>query len=70
MNKFKIEITSPPDRDNLVAEIWFGDNHVGEINTESGDYEIELYKPVKMEYWTFVLEEFLEALQEGKKRLA
>jgi len=70
MSKFKIEITSPPDRDNLVAEIWFGDNHIAEINTECDGYEIELYKPVKTEYWTFVLDEFLEVLQEAKKRLA
>ena len=69
MNKFKIQITSPPERDNLVAEIWWNDSHVAEINIESGEFEIELYKPVENEYWTFPLKEFLEVIHEAKKRL-
>lgn len=32
MNTFKTEITSVPDMDNLVAEIWYGDMLFAEIN--------------------------------------
>lgn len=69
MSKFKIEITSPPDRNNLVAEIWILDNHVCEINKECDYYEIEIYNPINSKFWTFTLDEFLEVLQEAKKRL-
>lgn len=69
MSKFKIEITSPPDKNNIVAEIWISDNHICEVNKESGYYEIEIYSPMNRKFWTFTLDEFLEVLQEAKKRL-
>ncbi len=42
--KFRIEITSVPDRNILVAEIWFGEKHIAEINQESDEMKIELYR--------------------------
>lgn len=43
MNKFRIEITSHPHREKLLAEIWFGEIHVAEINQEGEDLEIEIF---------------------------
>ncbi len=45
MSKFKIEITSVPDRDNLVAEIWFEENLIAEVNQEEGMMKIIFYTP-------------------------
>jgi len=66
MSKFKIEISSVSDRENLVAEIWHDDILVAEINQEKGTLEIQLYKSEKMR---LDLDEFLEILRHAKNEL-
>lgn len=43
MNKFRIEISSVPDRENLVAEVWFNEVLVAEINQETRELKIEFF---------------------------
>ena len=43
MSEFKIEIASVPDRENLVAEVWYNDNLLCELNTENETLEIEFF---------------------------
>ncbi len=66
MKRFRIEITSEPDRKNLVAEIWFGENLVAEVNHESEYLEIELYPSEKLK---FRFKNFQYALEEAKSKL-
>ena len=66
MNKFIVEISSVPDRENLVAEIWYNETLVAEINQEKEQLEIELYQSERI---TFELEDFLEILITAKKEL-
>ena len=66
MSTFKIEITSVPDRNKLVAEIWLDDSLIAEINQEKGEFEIELYS---VQNKVFKFDEFLAALEAGKKKL-
>jgi len=66
MSEFKIEISSVPDRENLVAEIWHNELLIAEINQENEILEIELYQSEKI---TFGLEEFLDILNSAKKEL-
>lgn len=66
MNNFRIEIASVPDRENLVAEIWYDQTLVAEINQEMEELEIELYLNNKKK---FKLNEFLEMLEIAKKKL-
>lgn len=66
MSKFKIEITSVPDREQLVAEIWHSEFLIAEINREKEALEIELYPVKKM---AFEFEEFLEILETARERL-
>ena len=40
MKKFTIEITSVADRRKPVAEIWFGDDLIAEVNQEQDSFEI------------------------------
>lgn len=66
MDKFKIEISSVPDRENLVAEIWHNEILVAEINQENKNLEIELYQSAKIKV---ELEEFLNIIESAKKKL-
>lgn len=66
MNEFEIQITDVPDRDDLVAEIWFNDDLICEIINESGRLEIELFSGAvnKFDY-----SKFLEVLDKSKSKL-
>ncbi len=67
MKKLTIEITSPPDRDELVAEIWDNDQMIAELNQESENLELEVYcseNSIQLDY-----ESFLSALIEAKEKL-
>lgn len=67
--KYKIEITSVPDREKMVAEIWDNDQLIAEINQEHGKLKVEFYldihnRPLSLDY-----NALLNALEEGKKNL-
>ncbi|MBI3134270.1 MAG: hypothetical protein HYZ14_06290 [Bacteroidetes bacterium] len=66
MSNFKIEITSVPDRENLVAEIWYAEILIAEINQETEKMEIEFYLNHKVK---FELNDFLETLETARKKL-
>jgi hypothetical protein len=42
-SKFRITIASPPDREKLVAEVFFDDEQVAEINQEADELQVEIY---------------------------
>lgn len=66
MSKFNIEISSVPDRKNLVAEIWYNEILVAEINQEKEKPEIEFYLIEKI---AFELDDFFEALEVAKRKI-
>jgi hypothetical protein len=65
MNKFNIEIASPPNRDSLVAEIWFGKSLIAELYQENDNLRIELYSSRT----AFDYNDFLEALTAAQKSI-
>jgi hypothetical protein len=67
--ELRICISSPPDREKLVAEIFFGNEEWAELNQEDGTLRLEFYPRPNREYWQLSLDEVLEALNEAKKRL-
>jgi len=67
MEGLKVEISSVPDRENLVAEIWLNNIMIAEVNQEFGSLEIEFYFDKRST--SFDYECFLNALIEAKKRL-
>jgi hypothetical protein len=69
MNKLRISISSPPDRENLVAEIFFETEQVAEINQESGSLMIEIYPKRSGECWLFDLDDLTEVLNVAKHKL-
>lgn len=50
-----IALTSPPDREYLVAELSRDDQQIAEINVESGQLSIELYARADGSPWSLPL---------------
>lgn len=67
MSAFQVQIVDLPDRENLVAEIWMGDNQLCEISNEKEQLEIEFFKDIigKVDYSTF-----LKALEDARRELS
>ena|SRR6202035_1393468 len=68
-DRFQIELASLPDRDDVVAEVWFGANHVAELRQEEGTLRIQLYPPRDGSYWDFLLVDFFSALEKAHRVL-
>ena len=66
MSKFKIEISSVPDRENLVAEIWYNEILVAEINQETEKLEIEFYLNEKI---AFEFDDLFETLKIARTKI-
>jgi hypothetical protein len=67
---FTIEIASVPDRDDVVAEIWWGDAMVAELHRgATGGVEIEIYAAESHDPWSFDLASWLAVLAEARRRL-
>lgn len=67
--KYRICISSPPDREKLVAEIFFDAVQWAEINQESQALGVEFYPRPDGEPWKVEYETAVEALKEAKERL-
>ncbi len=69
MNLLSTVITSVPDRENVVFEIWMGVVQLAEVSHEPGKpIEIEIYSP-EGEKWSFELEELMAILNEAVQNL-
>ena len=73
-SKFTVEIASVPDRDELVAEVWSGDQLLAELRVEAGVVRIQLYPPPDgppdgAPHWDVPYDELLAALQTARTRL-
>ena len=68
MKKLTIDIASSPDRENLVAEIWQGDEMIAEINQENENLELEIFAgengKLKLKY-----NDFVNALKRASEKL-
>ena len=69
MNKFEILITSPPDRESLVAEIWYNNMFWAEISEERGELLAQFYPHPNKKYWEFSFNEAMSTLDQAKRKL-
>ena len=70
-NEWEIVICDMPDREELVAEIWYRNKYWAEISAEiPNQFVIQVYNNSSGKYWEFSYEEAMEVLQEAKNRLA
>jgi hypothetical protein len=72
--QFKITISSPPDREHLVAEVFTQDPkwewaQWAEINEEGGTLSLEIYPRPDGKPWVFSFSEALQTLVEASHRL-
>ena len=67
--KYQICISSPPDREKLVAEIFFGNVQWAEINQEHELLQIEFYPQPDGNPWQIDFCSAITALNEAKLRL-
>jgi len=65
---FRIQVASVPDRDELVAEIWWGNEQVAELRKEYEGPHIQVYSR-QSGWWDFPYAEFLAVLQRAREEL-
>ncbi len=67
--QYRITIASPPDREYLVAEIFFDDVQWAEVNRESGALDVEFYPRPDGKPWRVSLEMAMAALDRARFEL-
>ncbi len=66
---YRICISSPPDREKVVAEIFFGPNQWAEINQEQAGLQIEYYQRPDGKPWTMDFEIAASVMIDAKQAL-
>lgn len=66
MDQFSIEIVSVADREQLVAEIWYGTSMIAEVSRETGVLQLELYSPGR---FICNLEDFMDVVADAQRKL-
>jgi hypothetical protein len=64
-----MDIASPPDRERLVAEIFYEHEQWAEIHQETEALTVELYPRRDGKLWSFALQDAISALQIAGRRL-
>jgi hypothetical protein len=65
----ELQITSPPDRERVVAELWLGNVQLAEVSNEDGTFRIEVYTPPGTNRVAIPLDELEEALRRARENL-
>lgn len=68
MKHLTIEIANPPDRENLVAEIWQNDQMIAEINQEGEIFELVIFA-TSPEGIKLKCDDFVDILKRAKRKL-
>ncbi|WP_205205194.1 hypothetical protein [Azonexus hydrophilus] len=70
MKYLKLQVASLPDKENVVSEVWFGNDQVAEVSNEDGQtIQIEIFSPPGRSVWSFDLDAFEVILAEAKSSL-
>jgi hypothetical protein len=70
MSEIKIDLSSPPDRNQLVASILINQVQIAEISNESSEKVIiEIYPQPNGGPWRVEYTEFIKAVITAKERL-
>lgn len=64
-----MDIASPPDREKLVAEIFYDSEQWAEIHQETGLLTLQLYPRRDGQPWEFSFDEAVGMLQRASRRL-
>ena len=69
MSKFQIIIASLPDRERVVAEIYYNNMHWAEISQEGKEPLIQFYPHPHEKWWEFSYAEAIQVLEQAKNKL-
>jgi len=69
MNYLSVSIASVPDRENVVAELWYQDQLWGELSYENNEFKLEIYPSSKGDAWNFNYEKVLQSIINAKEKL-
>ncbi len=70
MNALRIVISSPPDRDTVVAELWQQEEQVAELRQDTLGLRLELYNSRFSSGRDLDYSEFMSALSQLKQALS
>ncbi len=68
--RMKTVLASYPDKEELIAEVYFDDELWAAVSCENGPATLELYPPPDGSSWRFDFADALEALQQAYRRLS
>ena len=63
MENFEITVNSLPDRDNLIAEIYYKQFQFAEISQETTELKIQFYPHPQEKYWEFSIDEIIQVIE-------
>lgn len=66
---FTVELTSVTDRDDLVAEVWIGQELLAELRQEDGRVRLQIYADPAGGTWDLPCDDLLVALQQARAKL-
>lgn len=68
---FRISVGDDPEHEDLTAEIYYQELFIALLSQEQGfeKLQIEIFENPNGDTWSFLLEDFLEAIELSKKRL-
>jgi hypothetical protein len=64
-----ITVASVPDREGLVAELWYDSEQWGEIFQEGAELRLALYPNPNQTFWNFDAEDAANAIRKARNRL-
>lgn len=69
-NQLHFEVVSHKDRDDLYAELWWGDEHWGEVRLGQGERELlVIHAPRSSKGYEFDLQDLSEMLARARRHL-
>jgi len=66
----ELQITSPPDRERVVVELWLDNTQLAEVSNEDGTFRVEVYTTPGTNKVAVSLDELGEALKRARENLA
>jgi hypothetical protein len=69
MDKFRITIANLPDRERLVAEVFYEGVQWAEISQESDEVVVQFYSHPRKKHWEFAYDEAVQILEKAKNKL-
>ena len=66
---FRVELASVPDRDDVVAEVWFDGELFAELRHDTGVVRLQLYDAPSGGRWDLPHDDVVAALRNARERL-